>query len=473
MPPGHYLLASGGEVRLARYWDFDYPAADEARPMRPDAAYAEEFGRALDEAVRLRLRADVPVACYLSGGLDSCAVLGLAARHHAGPIRAFTLTFDRPDYDEGAIAREMAEHAGADFCPVPVAQDDLADHFADAVAQAEALLLNAHGVAKYLLSRAVRAAGYKVVLTGEGADEVLAGYPHFRRDLLLHGAGDRDEAAVRPLLEALRTSNPASRGLLLPDGEAASLAGVREALGFAPTWLEANATIARKLRDLYAADFAAEVAGRDAGRELLAGLDVPGQLAGRDPVAQSQYLWSKVVLPNYVLTVLGDRMEMAHSVEGRVPFLDHPFVELARGLPADAEDPGGDGEVRAARGGPPGADGHRLRPAQAPVPDAPGDARPRRAAERAGAGDAARPGPGGAAVLRPREGRGAAGRAARDGRGRPHRVRPGPDGRARAPAPCTSGMASSGARRPSGGDPTQEQLLRGRVGRGPSLARAG
>jgi asparagine synthase (glutamine-hydrolysing) len=335
VPPGHYLLAPGGQVRLARYWDFDFPAAEVTPAIRPDAEYAEEFGRALDEAVRLRLRDDVPVACYLSGGLDSCAVLGMAARHHPGPIPAFTLTFDRPDYDEGAIAREMAEHAGADFRPIPVAQDDLADHFGDAVAQAEALLLNAHGVAKYLLSRAVRAAGIKVVLTGEGADEVLAGYPHFRRDLLLYGAGGHDEASMGPSLEALLTSNPASRGLLLPDGEAESLAGVREALGFAPTWLEANATIARKLRDLYSADFAAQVGGRDAGRELLAGLDVPAQLAGRDPVSRSQYLWSRVVLPNYVLTVLGDRMEMAHSVEGRLPFLDHTLVELARGLPAD------------------------------------------------------------------------------------------------------------------------------------------
>src|SRR5215471_16593992 len=105
VPPGHYLLASGGEVRLVRYWDFNYPALDDARPIRLDAEYAERFHHALDEAVRLRLRADVPVGCYLSGGLDSCAVLGLAAAHRVEPIRAFTLTFDgAPLHDEGAIA---------------------------------------------------------------------------------------------------------------------------------------------------------------------------------------------------------------------------------------------------------------------------------------------------------------------------------------------------------------------------------
>jgi asparagine synthase (glutamine-hydrolysing) len=333
VPPGHYLIASGDRLQLVRYWDFDYPTAEEPRAGRSDAEYAEQFRAALDEAVRLRLRADVPVGCYLSGGLDSCAVLGLAAAHHSGPIRAFTLTFDRPDYDEGPIAREMADRAGAIFHPVPVSQSDLADHFFEAVTQAETLATNAHGVAKSLLSRAVREAGYKVVLTGEGADEILAGYPHFRRDMLLHDARDQDPAVVQELLGELQASNPVSRGLLLPDGEATALDGVTTAIGFAPSWLEACATTAHKLSGLFSAEFAAEVAGRDASRELVDGLDLSGQLDGRAPLNQSLYLWSKLVLPNYVLTFLGDRMEMAHSIEGRLPFLDHHLVELCRDLP--------------------------------------------------------------------------------------------------------------------------------------------
>jgi asparagine synthase (glutamine-hydrolysing) len=333
VPPGHYLLACGGEVRLVRYWDFDYPAADDGQQVGLDAGYAERFRRALDEAVRLRLRADVPVGCYLSGGLDSCAVLGLAARHQAEPIRAFTLTFDRAAYDEGAIAREMAAHAGADFRPIPIRQADLAYHFADAAWQAETLFVNAHGVAKYLLSRAVRDAGYKVVLTGEGSDEILAGYAHFRRDVVLSGAQGQDAGAVRQLLEQLQADNPVSRGLLLPEGEAPPLASVRRALGFVPSWLEASATTGARLRALFAPDFAAEFAGRDPYRGFLNGLDVAGQLAGRAPVNQSLYLWSKAALPSYILAVLGDRMEMAHSVEGRVPFLDHHVVELVRDLP--------------------------------------------------------------------------------------------------------------------------------------------
>ena len=186
VPPGHFLLATERHVQLSRYWDFNYANANGAAPLRSDADYAAELRGVLEDAVRIRLRADVPVGCYLSGGLDSCAVLGLAARHHSKPIRAFTLTFDRAEYDEEAQAKEMAEKAGAEFFPIPIRQDDLADHFSDAIAQSEALCFNAHGVAKYLLSRAVRDAGYKVVMTGEGADEILAGYAHFRRDMVLY-----------------------------------------------------------------------------------------------------------------------------------------------------------------------------------------------------------------------------------------------------------------------------------------------
>ena len=140
-------------------------------------------------------------AVYLSGGLDSCAVLGLAARHHPDPIRAFTLTFDNVAYDEGPIAREMAALAGAEFNPIPINQKDLAENFADAILQSETFCVNAHGVAKFLLSKAVRDAGYKVVITGEGSDEILGGYAHFRRDMLLYNREGQDPAEIEQLLD--------------------------------------------------------------------------------------------------------------------------------------------------------------------------------------------------------------------------------------------------------------------------------
>ena len=333
LPPGHYLLAGPNGMQIHRYWDFDYPRANGSIPARSDEEWAEAFGEALEKAVRLRLRADVPVGCYLSGGLDSCSVLGLAARQAAEPIRAFTLAFDLAAYDEEAIAREMAVLANAEFCPIPIRQADLTDDFADATWHSETLCVNAHGVAKFALSRAVRDAGYKVVLTGEGSDEILAGYPHFRRDMLLYDSDGQDPAAIRSLLAELERSNPVSRGLLLPDGEAASLEGLRRVLGFAPTWMETAAGRMHKMQALWADDFRADFALHEAYHGLMGSLDVRGQLLGRAPVNQALYLWAKTVLPNYILTVLGDRMEMAHSVEGRVPFLDHEVVELICSMP--------------------------------------------------------------------------------------------------------------------------------------------
>ena len=333
VPPGCYLIATEGHLHMGQYWDFDYPEAERLRGAGSEAESVERFRAALDEAVRLRLRADVPVGCYLSGGLDSCAVLGLASKHHPEPIHAFTLTFDRAEYDEGAIAKEMAASCGAQFYPIPIRQDDLADHFADATAQTETFCLNAHGVAKYLLSRAVRDAGYKVVLTGEGSDEILGGYAHFRRDMLLYNTEGQDPAAVPTMLADLEAANPVSRGLLLADGASAPMDGVRRVLGTVPSWFEVFSARALKMHELVTPELRTRYAGQEPYRHLLNSVDVRGQLTGRDAVNQALYLWSKTALPGYILCVLGDRMEMAHSIEGRVPFLDHRLVEVLVSLP--------------------------------------------------------------------------------------------------------------------------------------------
>ncbi|GAC1680375.1 MAG: asparagine synthase (glutamine-hydrolyzing) [Candidatus Acidiferrum sp.] len=335
IPPGHFMLASEKHTQLNRYWDFDYPKEGADAPQRSDKDYEEEFSRAMEEAVRLRLRADVPVACYLSGGVDSCAVLGLAARHHQGPLRAFTLTFDQSEYNEDDVAREMANRAGAEFSPVFVGSDDLADHFVDATAQSETLSVNSHGVAKYLLSLAVREAGFKVVLTGEGSDEILGGYMHFRRDMPsakieLHAANERSE--FPPKIQTLQLTPHDSS---FTNGKQQSFTGVRKLLGFVPNWMEIAFDISAGMRSLQTDQFLAQSRGHEGFRSFFNDLDVPGQLTGRHPLHQSLYLWSKTRLLNYLLTVLGDRMEMAHSVEGRLPFLDHHLVEMTRSLPAD------------------------------------------------------------------------------------------------------------------------------------------
>lgn len=132
IPPAHCLVAKSGNVSTHKYWDFDY-SEERSIPVLDEHEHAARFLAVLDEAVRLRMRADVPVGCYLSGGIDSCSVLALMARHSPSPVRAFSLAFEDRAYDESPIAKEMAERAGAEFTTIPVSQASLAEDFSDAV----------------------------------------------------------------------------------------------------------------------------------------------------------------------------------------------------------------------------------------------------------------------------------------------------------------------------------------------------
>ena len=340
VPPGHVLICEAGLApRLKPYWDFDYPREDgsggrTALPAGDERAVIAGFTEQLEASVRRRLRADVPVGVYLSGGLDSCSLLGLAARQSGPGLKAFSLSFTGDArYDESAIASEMAAHAGADLSLIPVTHGDLARHFLAAVVQGETMFFNTHGVAKYMLSAAVRAAGIKVVLTGEGSDEILAGYAHFRRDLLLHTNDHGHGGRVAEALAELARTNAVSRGLLLPDGNLAGAEALGRRLSHVPSWLLAQKENADRWHPYLAPAFTSAHAGKDPYGSFLDDLPIAAQVTGRHPVHQSLYLWSKTVLPGYLLTVLGDRMEMGHSVEGRVPFLDHNLVDYVVRLP--------------------------------------------------------------------------------------------------------------------------------------------
>ncbi len=333
VPPGHYLIATENDVRLIKYWDFNYPTAEKIDQNLSVEEAAGELKNRFEKAVQLRMRADVPVACYLSGGLDSCAVLGIAARQTGQRIRAFTLGFDHVDYDETKIAEEMARHAGAEFCPIQVREQDVADNFCRSVWHAETPFTNTHGIAKLLLSRKVREAGYKVVLTGEGSDEIFAGYPHFRRDVLLYNRQGQDPSAVEALLQQLEDGNQVSKGLVLPIGRVAGLESLKLVLGFVPSFVETFVQTGSKMAGILSPYFRQKFEHRSPFLALLSEVAAAEQLTGRDAVNQSMYLWSKTALCNYILCVLGDRMEMANSVEGRVPFLDHHLVEWVVQLP--------------------------------------------------------------------------------------------------------------------------------------------
>lgn len=334
VPPGHFLVASCSGIHLERYWDFDYPLINDSLSEKCREDYIEQLRYTLDESVKIRLRADVPVGCYLSGGLDSSTVLGIAAKYSAEPFQAFTLAFDHEAYNEEALARETAARTGANIHIIPINQSDLAENFADSIWHCEMLCINASTTAKYLLSRAARNAGYKVVLTGEGSDEIFGGYVHFRQDMLLYNQQGQDEQTIKFLLEELKLKNQVSVGLLLAEGNSSkALNSVQRLLGFVPSWMQASAEQYIRSFPLYSPEFIAQFSQKDVYRIFFNQIDVQGQLAGREAVHQSLYLWSKTILPNYLLRMLGDGVEMAHSIEGRLPFLDHKVVELVLNMP--------------------------------------------------------------------------------------------------------------------------------------------
>ena len=172
VPPGHVVKIQRRDGQLHvhehKYWDIDFPVAGEHVNQRDEQYYIEGVREQLLEAVDLRLNADVPVGCYLSGGIDSCSILGLSAAVRQDPVKAFTIGFDSDDYDETPIAREMAEMTGADQLVLPLKAADLYDNFADTIWHTERTVYNTLAVAKLLMSRAVHQNNYKVVLTGEG-----------------------------------------------------------------------------------------------------------------------------------------------------------------------------------------------------------------------------------------------------------------------------------------------------------------
>lgn len=329
LPAGHYMLAGPRSSEIVCYWDVNYPRAKQNN-HQSEANWIDHLRTLLDEAVRLRMRADVPVGCYVSGGIDSSSVLGLASRYGNGRVATFTVAFDQAEFNESATASRTAAHAGADFISVPVSEADFADVFVEAVAHGEMVHYNAHGAARYRLSRVVQQAGYKVVLAGEGADELFAGY-EFSRQALLSANGNSSVLKLpRMLLRLMRSKSLTEQRIARTSPW---LERISRGLAFAPNLLDYVAEKFALLDSMLATDFAEEFRKRDPYREFFRQFKWRANLYGREPVKQILYLWMKSLFVNYVLA--GERLDMAHAVEVRLPFLDHKVFEFARSIPAN------------------------------------------------------------------------------------------------------------------------------------------
>ncbi|MFK7767829.1 MAG: asparagine synthase (glutamine-hydrolyzing) [Mariniblastus sp.] len=341
IPPGHLAIVDASGFRLKKYWDIDYPDEQTATAPISDSdreSAASETGHLLKTAVLQRLDADAPVCFHLSGGLDSSSALGIASFETGQRQHAFTIGFpsehpnidgdERKQYDESSIAIETATFCDAHLHLVQPSERELLETLIPAAGGSEGLAINGHLSAKFLLNREIRRQGFAAAITGEGADETFLGYAHLKMDWW---ASENISFEPSSLIE----KNQASVGMMLPHGDSLSLEQLRQQMGFVPSFLSAKATMGFRIRSLLDDDLIRDWnqnEPRDAFGELLGVCSVEGQLNNRTPIHQSAWLWTKLALAGYILKTLGDGTEMACSVEGRLPFLDHRLFEFTKSL---------------------------------------------------------------------------------------------------------------------------------------------
>lgn len=328
--PGHYLRASGGAFAVTRYWSLTFPDAGEEARLSEDEA-AEVLRALLADATRLRLRADVPVGSYLSGGLDSTLVAALARQYTPHTLRTFSIAFEERAFDEREYQEAATAFLGTDHRRTECTNADIAAVFPQVVWHAETPLLRTAPAPLYLLSRLVRESGIKVVLTGEGADEFLGGYNIYKEDKVRRFWAAAPDSALRPLLlrrlypylsHLSQVSDAHLRAFFGRDLRAVDRPGYSH-------WIRWQNT--SRLWLFFSSGLQGALDGYDPVGELLDSLDV--DLRAWSPLAQAQYLEVTTFLSPYLLSSQGDRVAMAHSVEGRFPFLDHRVVEFCDRLP--------------------------------------------------------------------------------------------------------------------------------------------
>ena len=328
LPAGHYLQVAKGELASRRYWELPWEAE---QPPRTTGDYAEELKSLLIDATRLQLRADVPVGAYLSGGLDSSTIATLIKHYSETPLRTFSLTFADPVYDESRHQQEMRAFLGANHSTIHCQPAELGRIFPEVVWHTEKPLLRTAAAPLFLLSKLVRDSGYKVVLTGEGADELLGGYDLFKEDQIRRFLEQNPHSRLRPLIlkrlyPYLQHSPVRSLAYANSFFQANPAAYPRGYASHIPRW-----TTTARAKLFFSPEVKSFLTGYEATTELGRYLD--RDLDGLGDLARAQHLEIKTLLSGYLLSSQGDRVAMAHSIEGRFPFLDHRLIEFCGRLP--------------------------------------------------------------------------------------------------------------------------------------------
>lgn len=341
LPPGVVRRYTKAGHRVDHvYWSPSYPKVQGEGPHDVDLCTLDEAVKGLRDrllnAAELRmLRADVPVGAYLSGGIDSSYVAWLARDAVRGKFHTFSLRFEDPEYDETKYQRLMVDRLHSEHAEVVASRKDIAEVFPDVVAHAERPLLRTGPAPLFLLSKLVREQGLKVVLTGEGSDEMLGGYDLFREAKVRRFWAKQPNSKLRPklfdrLYPWLARSPAAARGLALQFWAKGLDRPHDPTFSHGPRWSSASA-----LQRYFSAEWRTRTANDPRPGAVDALVEsLPEDFKRWDPLAQAQYLEVVTLLNPYILASQGDRMLMANSVEGRFPFLDKEVMAFANAMPA-------------------------------------------------------------------------------------------------------------------------------------------
>lgn len=330
LPPGHWLRVQDGKWETQAYWRLDFTAP--ASPVRDENPYREELSELLGDAACIRLRADVPVAAYLSGGLDSAVIAALVKKYAGRRLNTFSIAFTDPEFDERSYQEKMAAHLGTPHEVVEATQADIGRVFPKVIWHSETPILRTAPAPMYLLAERLFQRGFRVALTGEGADEVLGGYDIFKEDKIRRFWARQPASRWRPLLlqrlypeiARLAATGPGFLSAFFAEGLTDTTSPF---YSHAIRWRN-GARLRRFLSD--------ELLGRvgAAARDPFTDVRLPQNFSRWGSLERAQYLEIAIFLANYLLCSQGDRMGMAHAIEGRFPFLDYRVVEFGARLPA-------------------------------------------------------------------------------------------------------------------------------------------
>ncbi|MFN4152045.1 MAG: asparagine synthetase B family protein, partial [Candidatus Sericytochromatia bacterium] len=319
IPPSHLLVYENEQIKFINYWE---PSREHYQTFIEDENFAiDSMEKALLESIDIRNKSDVPVAYYLSGGVDSSLVVAYSKYlNKEKKLPCFSVSFDSNTHDEKYLVQNFAIQHDLDINFVDISRDDLVEKLPEAVYMSEGLCINGQLVGKYLLSKEVNKHGYKVILSGEGADEAFLGYAHLEVDYYKE-TGEK----------ILDFNN--QKGIMLPSSNENLEERAYKFLEKTPTWIHSKKQTANILKGFLSNDFINQLEKKDNFETFLNKLSWLEKNNDIPFVYKSSYLWTRSALANYILKTLGDGCEMAHSVEGRLPFLDHIFFNWAYSIP--------------------------------------------------------------------------------------------------------------------------------------------